>query len=270
MSSFRHNYFHGTGLYRIIMNHRAYTGTRIVHLAGVSRSKRMLRQIIKVFKKLPIDFDQYEMRYRTKGKLIAYSLVEGSTGKCALDVGCRDGYWSEKLRSKGYEVASIDLEPHCPGALRVDANESLPFDDDHFDLVWCTEVIEHVKDPAFTIAEFKRVLRPGGQLLLTTPNERFWFYRLFELLGVDLASIQNEDHTCSFTFDSLRELVGGGETFGFFPYFVYKRTIPGAAPLLSPTIVVHFSNEKPAVVRNVRQPESRLVDRSPNSPVPVL
>lgn len=224
----------------------------------------MLRQIIKICKKLPIDFNQYEMRYRTKGKLIAYELVESGTGKRALDVGCRDGYWSEKLRARGYEVTSVDLDPRCAGALPVDIDKTLPFDEDSFDLIWCTEVIEHVKNPAFTISEFKRVLRQGGQMLLTSPNEQFWFFRIFTLLGIDLAKIQNESHTCSFTFESLRELVGGGEEFGFFPYFVYKKAIWERVSLLSPTIVLHFKNTKPVTTVRASRPES-LVTTYPST-----
>lgn len=229
----------------------------------------MLRQIIKICKKLPIDFDQYEMRYRTKGKLIAYGLVEPGAGKRALDVGCRDGYWSGKLRDRGYDVTPIDLDPRCAGGLRINVDEPLPFDDSSFDLIWCTEVIEHVKNPAFTISEFKRVLRAGGQMLLTTPNEQFWFFRMFTLFGVDLARIQNETHTCSFTFDSLRELVGGGEEFGFFPYFLYKRTILERASLLSPTIVLHFRNGKPVQDRAVR-PAPLVTAHPPVSRIPAL
>src|SRR5438876_917350 len=97
----------------------------------------MLRALVKTLKKFPLDFGQYEVRYTTKGKKIAYGLIGDGAGKRALDVGCRDGYWSEKLKAKGYEVTSIDVEPHYPGALTVDANLALPFPDHSFEVVWC-------------------------------------------------------------------------------------------------------------------------------------
>src|ERR1017187_457005 len=118
----------------------------------------MLRRIVRVLKKIPFDLGQYELRHRTKGKNIAFDLVGPGEGKKALDVGCREGYWTEKLKRKGYQVVAIDIEPHCAEGLAVDANRALPFAESEFDLVWCSEVIEHLSNPAFTIAEFKRVL----------------------------------------------------------------------------------------------------------------
>jgi 2-polyprenyl-6-hydroxyphenyl methylase/3-demethylubiquinone-9 3-methyltransferase len=46
---------------------------------------------------------------------------------------------------------------------------TIPADDCHFDLVWSTEVIEHVFDIAAFLAEVERVLKPGGTFILTTP-----------------------------------------------------------------------------------------------------
>jgi ubiquinone/menaquinone biosynthesis C-methylase UbiE len=50
--------------------------------------------------------------------------------------------------------------------------QSLPCEDNSFDIILCTEVLEHVQDPRRAIAEMHRVLRPGGRLVLTT---RFLF-----------------------------------------------------------------------------------------------
>ena len=205
----------------------------------------MLRRIVQIVKKLPIDLGQYELRYTTKGKRIAYGLVDnGSQGK-ALDVGCRDGYWSEELKRKGYEVVSCDIDPHYAGALTVDANQRLPFGDSQFDLIWCSEVIEHLRAPAFTIAEFKRVLRPGGSLVMTTPNQGFWVFQVIEKLGISMARIQNEEHQHFLTYSDMRSLVGDCEFYGYFPYLLLKFRIRRLAPLLSPTIVLLHHNDKP-------------------------
>ena len=206
----------------------------------------MLRRIVKILKKLPLDFGQYELRYTTKGKLIAYELAEDGAGKKALDAGCRDGYWSEKLKQKGYEVIAFDLETSYPGALTVDANRRLPFADNEFDLIWCAEVIEHLLDPAFTIAEFKRVLKPDGVLLMTTPNQGFWVFRALEQLGISMTRIQNEDHHYFFTYQEIQRLAGACDFYGYFPYLLLKFRIRRGASMLSPTIVLRHREDRRA------------------------
>jgi 2-polyprenyl-3-methyl-5-hydroxy-6-metoxy-1,4-benzoquinol methylase len=204
----------------------------------------MLRRIVRTLKKLPLDFGQYELRYTTKGKRIAYELVGAGGGKKALDVGCRDGYWSEKLKEKGYAVVSCDIEPHYAGALRMDANRELPFADNEFDLIWCAEVIEHLLTPPLTIAEFKRVLKPEGIVVMTTPNQGFWIFRLIERLGISMATIENEEHHFFFTYADMRKLLGPCDLYGYFPYLLLKFRVVATAPLLSPTIVLRHRNDK--------------------------
>lgn len=86
---------------------------------------------------------------------------------------------------------SIDIDPDRKPDIVADAH-NLPFKDGEFDLVLCTEVLEHVKDPKKVISEIGRVLSSGGQVILTTrfvyplhdtPNDywRFTKYGLKEL-----------------------------------------------------------------------------------------
>src|SRR5437870_2897115 len=126
-------------------------------------------KIIKILKKLPVDLGQYEMREETKGKLIAFDMVEHVAEKRALDIGCRDGYWTKRLEDRGHNVVSIDIEPHYEKAIVANANQKFPFQEHEFDLVWCSEVIEHLNDPSFSVSEMRRILKPGGQMILTTP-----------------------------------------------------------------------------------------------------
>jgi 2-polyprenyl-3-methyl-5-hydroxy-6-metoxy-1,4-benzoquinol methylase len=97
-----------------------------------------------------------------------------------LDVGCGEGDFSAAIaaagaRSLGIEVAEEPLRrgrARHPGLdfQRVPATGAWPLRDASFDLVWAGEVLEHVADTARWFSEVRRVLRPGGRLLISTPD----------------------------------------------------------------------------------------------------
>jgi SAM-dependent methyltransferase len=249
LTSFRRKLVPTCPLYE---NRCTFAPGECVHIPkGPKLRSKFFKKTVALLKRLPIDLGQYEVRYTTKGKQILFSLVPDGHGKTALDLGCRDGYWSRKLSARGYKVVSVDLEPLDPSVIRLDANERFPFSDESFDLVWCTEVIEHVKDPSFTLGEIHRLLRPDGLFLMTTPNSDFWLFRMFRLFGVTPAELQNEDHRQFFSFADMPKLMNACELFGYFFYVLFKKTITKDASLLSPTIVVrwqpaHISQSEPA------------------------
>lgn len=98
-----------------------------------------------------------------------------------LDAGCGDGRYLAALagelpaRRAGCDLSERILET---ARARVDADfrqgnlEAIPFEAGEFDLVLCSQVIEHVTDAERAIGELHRVLRPGGALVISTDNER--------------------------------------------------------------------------------------------------
>lgn len=142
----------------------------------------ILLSLISLMKKIPIDLGQGTMRERTKGKLIAETFVNEGNGAMALDVGCREGVQSKWIKEKGYKVISIYIIRKYKDCILVDIEKPLHFKDNYFDLIWCSEVIEHINNPVFTIKELKRVLRYNCYMILTTPNSYclpFWLFSLF-------------------------------------------------------------------------------------------
>ena len=104
----------------------------------------------------------------------------------------------------------------------------LPLEDSSFDLVWASEVIEHVTDTARWLSEVRRVLEPRGRLLLTTPSHG----RLRVVLGgVERFSEPLGDHLHLYTRDSLGSLLG---EFGFGE--IQVRAVEGP-PLLKRTLL---------------------------------
>ena len=90
-----------------------------------------------------------------------------------LDAPCGDGALARELSARGWRVCAADIAPvHVDGvtSLRLDLDETLPFSDGAFDAVVSLEGIEHLLSPARCLAELCRVLRPGGRLVVTTPN----------------------------------------------------------------------------------------------------
>jgi 2-polyprenyl-3-methyl-5-hydroxy-6-metoxy-1,4-benzoquinol methylase len=194
---------------------------------------------IELLKRVPIDLGQGAVAETTEGKQIALRMVPpGGPGRTALDVGCREGVQTRWLAERGYAVTSIDKEPRFAGGIAVDLNDGVPFASASFDLVWCSEVLEHLADPRAALAELRRVLRPGGVLLLTTPNSYAWLFRVLALVGLTPQRLQRADHLQFFDAADIAALVPDGEVYGFFPYALLKLTIRRGVGALSPTFVI--------------------------------
>lgn len=100
-------------------------------------------------------------------------------GKRVLDVGCGEAWFTHALRQEGVAAVGADVasEPLRRARSRwgeldlrlIEEEQGWPFADAEFDLVWAGEVIEHVADTVGWLSELRRVLRPGGALLISTP-----------------------------------------------------------------------------------------------------
>ncbi len=100
----------------------------------------------------------------------------------ALEVGCGTGAISRMLQTRVDSLMVCDLSDKLARAVgqqlgcswAVQDASAMSFADEGFDLVVSSEVIEHTPEPWCAVAEMARVLRPGGVLVLTTPN-KLWY-----------------------------------------------------------------------------------------------
>ena len=110
-------------------------------------------------------------------------------GKDVLDVGCAGGHLARQLTERGARVTGIDLSPtliglarkRCPQAEfhRADLAKPLDLPDDRFDLVTASLVLHYLRDWGPPLAELRRVLKPGGLLVMSVhhPEDWHWFNR---------------------------------------------------------------------------------------------
>jgi SAM-dependent methyltransferase len=96
-------------------------------------------------------------------------------GKVVVDLPAGAGRMSRVLQELGATVEPYDLFPeffHVEGLVcrQADLNADLPIADNHADYVLFQEGIEHLPDQLNALREMNRILKPGGRLLLTTPN----------------------------------------------------------------------------------------------------
>jgi 2-polyprenyl-6-hydroxyphenyl methylase/3-demethylubiquinone-9 3-methyltransferase len=124
----------------------------------------------------------------------------GIAGKRVADVGCGGGILAEAMAGKGAQVVGIDLSEKALGVARLHQLESGSTVDYRlmaaealaaeapaaFDVVTCLELLEHVPEPASTIAACAAMVKPGGSVVFSTLNRNPKSY-LFAILGAEYA-----------------------------------------------------------------------------------
>lgn len=117
------------------------------------------------------------------------SLATGLGPTSLLDLGCGRGFLLDRLADAGLTGLSgmdvyDDVDSTRWSYARGDITQTLPFESSGFDCVIAGEIIEHVPDPDHLLREIRRVLVPGGTLIMSTPNIVSWANRVLVPLGV--------------------------------------------------------------------------------------
>jgi SAM-dependent methyltransferase len=145
--------------------------------------------------------------YSFRGRLI--EIANGLEPGRVLDVGCGRGQLLFQLRKRGWEVIGTELSEdsaeYAREVLKLDVRTAdlhdLDLPADYFDTVILWHVLEHIPDPAALLAEVRRILRPGGTLLVAVPNFGSWEARWGQDRWFHLDVPRHLNH---FTPDALR------------------------------------------------------------------
>lgn len=102
---------------------------------------------------------------------IVFDLVQSANEpQRILDVPAGSGLLAGRLRAAGHDAVCADINQEQPDYVYADLNAPLPFANESFDTCLCLEGIEHVIAPPALVAELCRLTRPGGRIILSTPN----------------------------------------------------------------------------------------------------
>lgn len=186
-----------------------------------------------------------------------------------LDIGCYDGHIGILLKKKfgkqcqiyGIDVASNSVKLALKKGIQAklcDVTQGISFESNMFDYVFAGEIIEHLYDTDFFMEEIKRVLKPNGILILTTPNFLSFGRRIYYLFGKGIfmeASFSLPEkaagHIRYFTFEILKELA---KLHNFEPIVTFSDTVTfpwfrsdllaKIFPTMGQSIIVFLRNKK--------------------------
>lgn len=132
----------------------------------------------------------YSVGTRVRDSIFLNTLKPQSDDKI-LDVGCGLGYFTDLLSRQGADCTGIDMDSRCidyctelmSGNYQIADATKLPFPNNHFDKVLCTEVLEHINNNGVVLDEIWRVLKDNGTLVTSVPCSEGIFGSLFKRIG---------------------------------------------------------------------------------------
>lgn len=198
-------------------------------------------------------------------------------GKTLLNAGCGTGEFNYYLRDRFEESYGIDInEADITTAREVSAGSGIQFDtgdvehlsfsDGFFDAIICVDVLEHVEHPDNVLAELRRVLKPGGQLVVTVPHKNYpFFYDPLNFIRERISGrhfpigIWGFGHTKLFGREQLIELIGSAG-FSVQKSELLTHSVCGALEGYLPTFLQPFfkSNAKNEQMVDVKPRKEKL------------
>ena len=189
----------------------------------ISRRESHLTREIELHKRLAANYtiryqDAFSQVFQKEWNRALFTMNQTQADR-VLELGCGTGVLLADLKQKHRFVVGSDASREMMqaawkvGALLVAGDGStLPFGRASFDLVICRGVLHHVPDRRAALAEIHRVLRPGGEFILSEPSNDWWVVRTIRELMYRFSDKFDEEDE-GFLSDQLRNLL---ETTGFY------------------------------------------------------
>ena len=189
---------------------------------------------------------KYSVGTRVRDKVFLDFLVP-HPGDKVLDVGCGLGYFVELFNRHGARCTGIDIDDLCLDYCRANimgeyakvdlTKPPYPFPGDSFHKVICSEVLEHIKENKVILWELRRVMKPGGVLVVSTPCLDGVFGTFWKRIGhnsVNANSYEYHHHT-GYTAESLGNLLADS---GFKCTSIYYTMVLGVEVIMGITKVL--------------------------------
>lgn len=170
------------------------------HSKTISTWKKVLAQLFYCHpgRRENLNFSVMYLRAKPNGRL--------------LDVGCGSGYKLKFLQDLGWQAEGVDIDPvavesaRAKGlSVRLGTLEVQNYPDNYFDAITMSHLIEHVYNPLGVLGECYRILKPGGRLVVVTPNNESWMHRLFKDSWL---ALDPPRHLNIFSLASMRLIMG--------------------------------------------------------------
>ena len=181
-----------------------------------------------------------------------------SSGQRLLDIGCGDGSFLLTMQKLGWEVEGIDTDPNVVTNLRTNLGLKVALgtlgeahlNKGSFDVVTLSHVIEHVRDPIKLLRESRSYLRPGGTLILMTPNASSWGHQIY---GKNWRGLEPPRHFILFTKKTLEQctLQAGFQTLELRTTSRWTRNIIVASDTIRQVERGHEYHETPTFCQRV-------------------
>lgn len=167
-------------------------------------------------------------------------------GSRVLELGCASGYLGRALIEKGCRVTGVEFDPAAAREARqngLEVKEGSLEDprfrasfSDKYDFVLATDVLEHLREPALVLEDFKRWIGPGGHAIISVPNIATWAIRCQLFFRGDFeyqeTGILDRTHVHFFTWRTLHKLLDQQE------WTILETMVESwQLPLLGPVLV---------------------------------